>query len=178
VFRVLEGKNVNLRVVEKEDLPAITQWNNNLEFGGEYEPVEQSSYAEFEKWYSNLRSEEKWFIIEKKDGSKIGQIICSPKGVHYSIGFRLIPKERNKGYCTEAVKISLDYLFLSKEIVRVEAEANPKNTASLRVLEKTGFIKEGIIRKSIFLRGQWQDGVLFSILREEWKKRKALKRTT
>jgi len=178
VFRVLEGKNVNLRVVEKEDLPAITQWNNNLEFGGEYEPAEQSSYAEFEKWYSNLRSEEKWFIIEKKDGSKIGQIICSPKGAHYSIGFRLIPKERNKGYCTEAVKIILDYLFLSKEIVRVEAEANPKNTASLRVLEKTGFIKEGIIRKSVFLRGQWQDGVLCSILRDEWKEPKILTRTT
>jgi RimJ/RimL family protein N-acetyltransferase len=177
-FRVLEGKNVNLRVAEKEDLPAIAQWNNDLGFGGEYEPAEQSSDAEFEKWYSNLPSEEKWFIIEKKDRSRIGQIICSPKGAHYSIGFRITPTERNKGYCTEAVRIVLDYLFLSKEIVRVEAEANPKNTASLRVLEKAGFMKEGLVRKSVFLSGQWQDGVLCSILRDEWKEPKILTRTT
>ena len=178
MFRVLEGKNVNLRVVQKEDLPVLVQWNNDLEFGGEYEPIEQSSLSEFEKWYSGLRSEEKWFIIEKKDGSKIGQIVCSPKGAHYSVGFRLIPEVRNKGYCTEAVRIILDYLFLSKDIVRIESEANPQNTASLRVLEKTGFIKEGIIRKSVFVRGKWQDGVLCSILREEWKEPKILTRTT
>jgi hypothetical protein len=48
---------VNLRVVEKEDLPVLVQWNNDLEFGGEYEPIEQSSLSEFEKWYSGLRSE-------------------------------------------------------------------------------------------------------------------------
>jgi len=58
-------------------------------------------------------------------------------------------------------------LFLSKEIVHVESEANPRNTASLRVLEKAGFTKEGAVRKSVFLRGQWQDGVICSILREE-----------
>ena len=174
---MLEGKTVNLRIMEKEDLPLLVQWNNDLEFGGEYEPVEQGSYAEFEKWYSGLRSEEKWFIIERKDGSKIGQIICSAKGAYYSVGFRLIPEERNKGHCTQAVRIIVDYLFLSKEIVRVESVANPKNTASIRVLEKAGFIREGIVRKSVFLRGQWQDGVLCSILREEWKEPKILTTT-
>lgn len=66
----------------------------------------------------------------------------------------------------------IDYLFLSKEIVRVESEANPRNTASLRVLEKAGFTKEGLIRKSVFVGGQWQDGVLCSILREEWERSK------
>jgi RimJ/RimL family protein N-acetyltransferase len=51
------------------------------------------------------------------------------------------------------------------------------NSASHRVLEKAGFTKEGIIRKSAFIRGEWKDGSLYSILREEWKEPKVLTRT-
>ncbi|UCG45290.1 MAG: GNAT family N-acetyltransferase [Candidatus Bathyarchaeota archaeon] len=165
---MLEGKNVNLRVMEKEDLPLVTKWANDPEFAGEFEPLEQVTREEVEKWHSNLDSEEKWFMIEKKDGKKIGHIFHSPKGPHYLIGYRLLPSERSKGYCTEAVKILVDYLFRVKRIVRIQAETNPRNIASQRVLEKAGFKKEGVIRKSIFIRGKWEDGVLYSILREEW----------
>lgn len=169
---MLEGTLVNLRVFEKEDLPLITEWCNDPEFGGEFEPLEQVSPHEMEKWYSNLRPEEKWFIIEKKDGTRIGQIMHIPKGFHFAVGYRILPEERGKGYCTEAVKILVDYLFLSKDIVRIESETNPRNVASQRVLEKAGFTKEGIIRKSVFARGKWLDGILYSILREEWEERK------
>jgi len=175
---LLEGNNVRLRVLEKEDLLLFAEWNNDPEFGGEYEPLEQSSYAEVEKWSNGLSSEEKWFMIEKRDGSKIGQILCLPKGPHYSIGYRIVPDERNKGYCTEAIKIMVDYLFLSKDIVRIESESSPENTASIAVLEKAGFVKEGLIRKSVFVKGKWRDGVLYSILWEEWKEPKILTRTS
>lgn len=104
----------------------FAEWSNNPEFGGEYESLEQSSYTEVEKWLNELRPEEKWFLIEKRDGSKIGQVLCLPKGPHYSIGYRIGPDERNKGYCTEAVKIIVDYLLLSKDIVRIESESSPK----------------------------------------------------
>jgi len=52
------------------------------------------------------------------------------------------------------------------------------NLASQRVLEKAGFTKEGIFRKSAFIMGVWQDGVLYSVLREEWKEPKILTRTS
>jgi ribosomal-protein-alanine N-acetyltransferase len=175
---VLEGKKVNLRIMEKIDLPLFVAWNNDPFFGDEYEPLDQTSLAEIERWYDNLRPEERWFIIEKKDGTKIGQILHVPNGPHYSIGFRIIQGERNRGYCTEAVKIMVDYLFLSKSIVRIEAETNPKNIASQRVLEKSGFLKEGLTRKSVFIRGEWHDGARYSILREEWKKLKTLSKAT
>jgi len=175
---MLEGKNVNLRVMEKENLPLVAKWTSNPEFGCQYEPLEQVSREEIEKWYANLRSEEKWFIIEKKDGSKIGQVFQSPRGPHFVIGYKLLPGERNKGYCTEAVKIIVDYLFLSKNIVRIQAETNPRNKSSQRVLEKAGFKREGLIRSSIFIKGKWEDGSLYSILREEWKQPKILTKTT
>ena len=175
---MLEGKNVNLRVMEKEDLPLVAEWANNPEFSGKYEPLEQVSRKEVEKWYDNLKTEEKWFIIEKKDGGKIGQIFHAPRGPHFRIGYRLLPSERNKGYCTEAVKLIVDYLFLSKDIVRIQADTNPMNRASQRVLEKAGFTKEGLIRKDVFVRGEWRDGILYSILRDEWKEPKILTKTT
>ena len=174
---MLEGKLVSLRVMEKDDLPLVAQWVNSPEFGGEYEPLEQVSIKEVDKWYDSLRSEEAWFIIEKKDGSRVGHIFHSPTGPHFLIGYRLLPDERDKGYCTEAVKIIVDYLFLSKNIVRIQAETNPRNIASQRVVEKAGFKREGMIRKSIFVRGKWEDGILYSILKKEWKGPKILAKT-
>lgn len=158
--------------MEKEDLPLVTEWANNLAFSGEYEPFEQVPFQEVEKWYGNLGPKERWFIIEKKDGSRIGQIFHSPRGPHFILGYKLLPSERAKGHCTEAVKIIVDYLFLSNNIVRIQAETNPRNIASQRVLEKAGFRREGLIRKSIFVKGKWEDSLLYSILREEWKNQK------
>jgi RimJ/RimL family protein N-acetyltransferase len=68
----------------------------------------------------------------------------------------------------------VDYLFLSKPLVRIQAHTNVKNTASQRALENAGFTKEGIVRKRIFVRGNWRDEFLYSILREEWKEPRIL----
>ena len=94
------------------------------------------------------------------------------------IGYSLIPDERGKGYCTEAVLIMVDYLFLSRDVIRVQATTDVRNVGSQKVLEKAGFKKEGTIRKSIFIRGDWRDAYLYSILREEWKVPKILTKAT
>jgi len=70
---LLEGRNVNLRVMEKEDLPQFAQWLNKPEFFGEYNPLRQTSRTETEKTLESPL-ELKPFFIEKKDGSKIGFI--------------------------------------------------------------------------------------------------------
>jgi RimJ/RimL family protein N-acetyltransferase len=93
------------------------------------------------------------------------------------IGYSLIPSERGKGYCTEAAQIVVDYLFLSKEVPCIQATTRIKNTASQRVLEKAGFRREGIMRKRDFVRGEWTDVALFSILNREWKEPKILTKT-
>ena len=72
----------------------------------------------------------------------------------------------------------VDYLFLCRSIVRIQATANVRNKASQRVLEKAGFKIEGTIRKYLLVRGVWTDYYLLSILREEWKEPKILTRIT
>jgi len=178
---LLEGKNVNLRVMEKEDLPLITEWCNNIEFGGEYLRPLQMSRAEIEKSGESTLFETKVFIIEKKDGSKIGHIwhfnMLAPYAKMQEIGYGLVPSERGKGYCTEATQLMVDYLFLSKDIARIQATTHTKNVASQKVLEKVGFKREGTLRKLALIRGEKTDMFIFSILREEWKEPKILTKT-
>jgi RimJ/RimL family protein N-acetyltransferase len=178
VFKVLEGKNVNLRIMEKEDLPFYVNWVNDPAFFGEYNPVEQTTKAEMEKNYGTSPPERKRFFIEKKDGTKIGVIGVFPVGDLWEIGFTLIPSQRGKGYGPEAVTIMVDYLFLSRDLVRIQANTDLRNMASQSLLERTGFKREGVVRKSMFIHGQWRDLLLYSILREEWKEPKILTKTT
>jgi RimJ/RimL family protein N-acetyltransferase len=167
---------MNLKVLEREDLPLLADWSNNLEFFSDMW-FPQMSKTEWEKRYDSLKPDTKWFFIEKKDGSKIGLVLSFLNGNYMEIGYILVPSERKKGYGSEAVKIIVDYLFLSKELVRVQAITGVDNSASCRVLEKAGFTKEGTMRKSAFIRGEWKDGCLYSILKEEWKEPKTLTKT-
>ena len=177
---MLEGNLVNLRIVEKEDLPLITEYENDPEFWGELAvyPLLQKSKADLEKEYDKRPPEENWFFIEKKDGTKIGAAFHFLEGRLLEIGYAIVPSERRRGYGTEAAKIIVDYLFLSRAIVRIQAATDVRNTVSQKVLERVGFKKEGILRKYVFVRGEWRDALLYSILREEWKVPKILTRTT
>jgi RimJ/RimL family protein N-acetyltransferase len=166
--------------MEKEDLPLFAEWFNKPEVFGEYNPLRQMSRTEAEKMLESPL-ELKPFIIEKKDGSKIGFVahfyVLHIAGRQLEIGYSLLPSERGKGYCTEAIKIMMDYLFLSKDVARIQAHTDPRNVASQKVLEKVGFKKEGTLRKNFFVRGELRDAYLYSILREEWKEPKILTRT-
>jgi RimJ/RimL family protein N-acetyltransferase len=81
----------------------------------------------------------------------------------------LVSSERGKGYGTEATKLMVDYLFLSKNIVRIQTTTNARNKPAQKTLKKIGFQIEGTIRKCQLVRGVWNDFYLLSILRDEWK---------
>jgi RimJ/RimL family protein N-acetyltransferase len=179
---LLEGKNVNLRVMEKDDLTLFVEWVNEPEVFGEYNSLHQMSKAEVEKMLENS-SDFQPFLIEKRDGSKIGFIVhfhvlhLGTGTKQLEIGYSLVPSERGKGYGTEALEIMVDYLFLSKEAMRIQVQTDVRNVASQKVIEKVGFKKEGTLRKNFFMRGELRDCYIYSILREEWKEPKILKKT-
>lgn len=179
---MLEGKTVNLKMIEKDDLPLLVEWFNQPEFTGRYDILTQSSKTDMEKMLDRP-DRPKSFFIQKKDGTKVGfiqsrDVVPSMSGMcGLSLGYCLLPSERGKGYCTEAVNLLLDYLFLSTAVVRIEAHTDVRNLASQKVLEKAGFSKEGVIRKGMFAWGEWRDGYLYSVLREDWKEPKILTKT-
>jgi len=75
---LLEGKKVNLNLVEKNELPVLKHWVNDANFVGEFEPIFQETLGDLEKQYDNLGGEKgQWFFVEKKEGTKIGYTATS-----------------------------------------------------------------------------------------------------
>jgi RimJ/RimL family protein N-acetyltransferase len=182
VIALLEGKSVNLRVMERDDVDFLVENINDINFNSEFLPIAQTSKTESLKKYdypsqTAILCERQRFVIEKKDGTKIGTIahwFTQPEKF-LEIGYDVIRSERGKGCGTEAVQLMVDYLFLSKDIARIQALTDVRNKPSQRVLEKAGFKEEGTLRKAGFVRGQKADAYVYGVTREEWKEPKALR---
>jgi RimJ/RimL family protein N-acetyltransferase len=171
--------------MEREDVDFLVEHLNDINCMGEYwSDIGQRSKSEWLKQFDNpsnlvILLEPKFFIIQKKDGTRIGEIFHFLDKPHHlmEIACWLVPSERKKGYATEATQLMVDYLFLSKEIARVQAIVEARNVASQRVLEKAGFQREGTVRDGYFNRGKWRSEYLYGILRREWKEPKILTKT-
>jgi len=176
---LLIGNKINLRPTEREDVPLLTKWMNDPDFVGQFFlPVMRPQEA-FEKHFGDPQPDSARYIIETKDGKPAGWIMhfMTRFGGYVStkeIGYMLAPEHRQKGYCTEAIAMVVDYLFLGKTLERIQALITEENIGSKRALEKNGFQKEGILRKLMFELGRYWDLSIYSILREEWKKPKVL----
>jgi len=183
---LLEGKTVNLKVMEKEDVDFQFACVNQIDFWGEYT---HPPYEQIPKWYlmrladnpTDFQKVISWtlFVILKKDGTRIGlmwHFTNQPYGT-MELGCFLVPSERGKEYGAEATRLLVDYLFLHRDIVRIETLTNVRNKPAQRALDKAGFRVEGTIRKRHLVRGVWNDFYLLSILREEWKEPKILAKT-
>ncbi len=164
---MIPGTLVDLRRAEKSDLPLLTAWSGDVEVNGEFESFGQLSLSQMEKEFE-ADKDECWYMVCDKAGVPVGSVAHGTCGGGCWIGYQLVPEARGRGLGTEAVTLITDYLFLHKDIVRIQAETHPANAASRRVLEKVGFTFEGLIRKSFFSRGAWRDTAMHSLLREEW----------
>ncbi len=86
------------------------------------------------------------------------------------LGFEITRKYWNQGYLTEAAKELIRYLFVEKNMDRVAISNYPFNKASIRIAEKLGFVKEGILRKEDKLStGEIVDRIVYSIIKDEYR---------
>ena len=90
------------------------------------------------------------------------------EGVHARcghFGYWLGQPYWGRGVMTAAVRVTADYAFGHFDVVRLEAPVFEWNPASMRVLEKCGFVREGVLRRSVFKDGQVIDVVLYARVR-------------
>lgn len=86
-----------------------------------------------------------------------------------NLGYWMGQEFAGKGLMTEAVGVSLPFVFDTLDLHRVHAAFLPGNTASRRVLEKNGFVEEGFAEKYLQINGRWEDHVLFGLTRERYE---------
>lgn len=84
------------------------------------------------------------------------------------LGYAIAHDQQRRGYATDAVRTMLDFAFGPLGRHRVSAAIGPENVASLAVIKRVGFTREGVLRDHVFTNGAWRDSVLFSILVDEW----------
>ena len=113
---------------------------------------------------------ETFIITDKEDNlvGTIGHMQTVPYSTAREIGFSVFElKNRGKGYATEAVSLLTSYLFDTRPINRVQICMPLGHEACEKLVKKCGFTQEGVVRGSIFVRGQYLDTYMYSMLRSE-----------
>jgi RimJ/RimL family protein N-acetyltransferase len=87
------------------------------------------------------------------------------------VGYALARPHWGKGYIGEALSAALDYGFTSLNLNRIEADIDPRNAASARVLERLGFRKEGYMPERWIVNGEMADTVNYGLLKRYWDQR-------
>lgn len=83
--------------------------------------------------------------------------------INAEIGYWIGEPYWGKGYATEAVRLLIKFAFEELDLLRIYAKIYEYNIGSMKVLEKTGFEKEAIIKSSVIKEGQIVDEHLYSI---------------
>ena len=80
------------------------------------------------------------------------------------IGYCFNPKYGNKGYATEALKAVVEYLFINKNIHRIQANMDARNLGSAKLCEKIGMRREAHFIKDFYSKGEWTDSFIYGML--------------
>lgn len=130
--------------------------------------------AEIEALFQ-ARSLLQWGIVRQGEDRVIGTCTIAaidPNHRRAEIGFALVRGEWGHGFAREAVQTLIDFAFVELDLHRLGADADPRNHRSLALLESVGFVREGYQRESYLVGDEWQDAVMFGLLRREWHERR------
>ena len=87
------------------------------------------------------------------------------------VGYALLPAHWGKGYLAEAMVALLDYAFADLNMNRIEADIDPRNEASAKLLERMAFQKEGYMRERWIVNGEICDTAFYGLIKREWESR-------
>ncbi|MEL1252398.1 GNAT family N-acetyltransferase [Flavobacterium sp. DGU38] len=172
-FPVIETERLILRQITNNDVNEVFELRSNPETM-KYIPrplvkttedaLEHIAMIE-EKIISNTGIN--WGITLKGSSKLLGLIgfyRIQPENYRAEIGYMLLPDFHGKGIIPEAVNRLITYGFNDLKLHSIEAVIDPKNTASEKVLQKCGFVKEAHLKECDFFEGKFLDKVIYSLL--------------
>ena len=112
-----------------------------------------------------------WGIACKTDNQLIGTatlFYLDSNNLRAEIGYALVRPEWGKGFMREALQALLGFAFHELNLQRIEADVDPRNLASAKLLRALGFQKEGLLRERWRATGEVQDSEIYGLLRREW----------
>ncbi len=170
-----------LRPIRMEDSDSIFQYRSNVEVN-RYQGWIPKTIADVRDFILNKVSSEinlqgTWFqftILKKDNDELIGDI-----GIHFlesdnfqvEMGCTLSKDHQGKGYAFEAVKEIVNFIFENLGKRRIVVSIDSRNQSSIRLIERLGFRKKGLVKESSELNSEWTDDLVYAVLKEEWNAR-------
>ena len=176
---MLNGKNIYIRLTEKEDLNLKVKWINDEEIRKTLMFDWPLSYAGTKKWFEQqlLDNSRKNFVIVYKESQKIIGItgLRNINIRHSRAQFYITIGEKNfwgKHIPDEVMPLVLEYGFFELGLNKIYLYTIPNNERARKVYIRNGFIHEGILRIHFFCNGNYQDSWVMSILKCEYRENK------
>lgn len=162
-----------LRPWRKGDEEALVLHGNNRKVWRNLTELFPHPYTlqDAENWISvaNESPPSTHLAIELEGAAIGGTGFIAGEGTSYRtalFGYWLGEAHWGKGIATRAAREMAKQVFSNPRFARLEASVFEWNTPSMRVLEKAGFVREGVLKKSVFKDGQLVDSVVYGLLRD------------
>lgn len=174
----LEAPRVRLRWLTADDVDGLFAIFSDEQMMRYWSSTPMKSRAEAEELLIRIhrqfadKSGFQWGVERKEDGALLGT--CTLFNIHYGnmraeLGYCLHSAHWGRGYMGEALAALIDHSFHALKLRRLEADVDPDNASSLRILDRMGFRREGILRERWNVGGAIQDSVFLGLLAREWR---------
>ncbi len=169
------SQNVSLRQWTESDVDSLTKYANNKKIFDNMRDMFPYPYTltDAENFIKRVSGDNptKVFAIDV-DGEAIGSVGVFPKEdisrISAEVGYWVGEPFWGRGYATIALKSIIDYGFKNFDINRIYAIPFPSNSASQKVIQKSGLKLEAILKQSMIKNGIIIDEYIYAILREDW----------
>lgn len=175
---MLTGTKVALRARHEDDNPVLqAELYDDVVIhsrvqGSPWRPITPGSKHSLVVPDDSARDQATFSVVALDGGELLGTatlwgIDGHSRSAHLGMGLR--PCARGKGYGTDVVAVLCHYGFTVRGLHRLQVETLADNTAMLRAAERNGFVREGVLRSSSWVLGEFMDEVLLGLLADEWK---------
>jgi [ribosomal protein S5]-alanine N-acetyltransferase len=178
-FPVIETDRLVLREIVTADLASLFAIHGDPEamrwFGKDPVPSLEATHElidAFASWRLLPNPGARWGLQLKTHPTLIGTCGLFKWNRNWqtcTIGYELNQSHQGQGLMGEAADAVIEWGFAELQLNRIEAQIHPKNTASIAMAEKLGFVREGLLREAGFWGGQFEDFVQYSLLRSDRK---------
>ena len=178
-FPILQTANLILRQIHLEDANEVFEIRSNPETMKFIPRPLAETIEDAEKFITECNESIanndilNWAIATKEDNKLIGMIgffRMQPENFRGEIGYILNPDFHGKGIMKEAIDNVLKYGFEVLNFHSIEAVIDPRNNASERILQKTGFEKEAHFKENFYYNNEFSDTVIYGLLQRNFIK--------
>ncbi|MDP9229869.1 MAG: GNAT family N-acetyltransferase [Bacteroidota bacterium] len=172
-YPLMTTERLSLRQIEQTDVNEIFFLRSDKKVMEFVDRPPCKSLEEASLFIEKINGSEKnneaiqWAITLKDETTLIGTICywnLNKENYRAEIGYVLNPQYHGKGIMQEAMTTVLDYGFRIIKLHSIEANVNPDNESSIKLLERNKFIKEAYFKENYFFDGKFLDTAIYSLL--------------